>query len=74
MTAKWMTAKRKPGSTQHDIELLDRTCVERCSKYNHLTPGGRPNMRLLYSTPETFEPRTSIMWLGKNPGGEPAGR
>ena len=29
-------------------------------------------MRLLYSTPETFEPRTSIMWLGKNPGGEPA--
>lgn len=29
-------------------------------------------MRLLYSTPDTFDPPARILWMGKNPGGAPA--
>ena len=58
-------------TTREYLEVLNSSCAERCAETNYWTPARRPNMRLLYSTPETFEPPARILWLGKNPGGEP---
>ena len=59
-------------TTREHLEALNAYCVEHCGATNHWTPAGKPNMRLLYSTPDTFEPPARILWLGKNPGGDPA--
>ena len=56
-------------TTREQLEALNRDCVRLCSQHDHRSPSGKPNLFLLYSTPETFEPPSEIMWLGKNPGG-----
>ncbi|MCY4662060.1 MAG: hypothetical protein OXF93_19985 [Acidobacteria bacterium] len=56
-------------TTRERLAGLDRECVNVCVRYRYLSPHGNPNVFLVYSTPETFEPPTSVMWLGKNPGG-----
>ena len=59
-------------TTREHLEVLNDFCMDRCGETNYWTPARRPNIRLLDSTPETFEPPARILWLGKNPGGEPA--
>ena len=58
-------------TTRERLEEENGRCVRLCHEHGHLSPGGNPNVFLLYSSPETFEPPTAIMWLGKNPGGGP---
>ena len=53
--------------------MLNRKCERIWDKQHHRSPFGKPNMFLLYSSLETFEPPTDVMWLGKNPGGGPEG-
>ena len=64
-------------TTRERLEALNRDCEKLCDEHGYYqgwqgrSPAGRPNMRLLYSTPETFEAPARVMWLGKNPGGRP---
>ena len=53
------------------LEALDQECAELCRRYDHLSPDGIPNVRLLYSSAETFETPGGVMLLGTNPGGDP---
>ena len=52
------------------LEALDQECAELCRRYDHLSPDGIPNFRLLYSTAETFDTPGSVMFFGTNPGGD----
>ena len=56
-------------TTREQLEALNGDCARICAQHDHRSPTGKPNLFLLYSTPETFEPPATVMWLGKHPGG-----
>lgn len=51
------------------LKDLDQECAELCRHHGHLSQGGIPNFRLLYSSAATFETPGSVMFFGTNPGG-----
>ena len=56
-------------TTRQQLDGLNRQCEDVCKSRDWMSPMGNPNMLLLYSLPETFEPPSTLMLLGRNPGG-----
>lgn len=56
-------------NTRQRLEELFSFCTSKCEERVHLSPGGQPNFRLLYSSVEAFDHGSGVLLVGINPAG-----